>query len=369
MTTQYIACANMKGGVAKTTTTITLAESLAAIFSKKVLVIDLDTQSNATSCLVGMGATKALRTADVTIDQYFSALPGQTDTKSLEGFHINREVTLKKPVKINGKTEHVVYTIQCSNIDFEKNKSSGFVSLIPASSRLHGTERNMLDGTIGTYGGFNGYRDYLKQIILTDLENLVAYKDADGAEHGYDFIIFDMPPGISLFAEVFLSLSHKVIIPNIPDELSLSGLEDFRVLLKANAIFSNDEIRDKTFILPTKWQPIAPHKNMISTIAGQEEKYGQFLKARRNGNIILDQQKNPVPFCIKQHAAIPMSTQAVLQNGRAVPKSTLLHKVTKQDFETRYLFKKKMTFREKYGNASPNLIELAKYFIEPSYMD
>src|SRR5664279_3956437 len=82
---QTIACANQKGGVGKTTTVVNLAAYL-ALAGQQVLVLDLDSQGNATS---GFGVDKSLierSTYDAVVDSV--ALSELTLETAIDGLSI-----------------------------------------------------------------------------------------------------------------------------------------------------------------------------------------------------------------------------------------------------------------------------------------
>ena len=62
---------NLKGGVGKTTTTVAMAEFMSGVMQKRVLVIDLDPQTNATVMMIGEDNWRELNEREHTIARLF----------------------------------------------------------------------------------------------------------------------------------------------------------------------------------------------------------------------------------------------------------------------------------------------------------
>jgi len=180
-----ISTINLKGGVGKTTTTVALAETLSSKFRKRVLVIDLDPQTNATIMLIGETKWRELNEQGHTLARLFR------DALEPDNKQFDLDATLQKDV---------------SNVRGSRN----LVDLLPSSLELIGIQDRLVTAPAGQF----------HSVIPTELLRRQVKARLDD----YDVVIVDCPPNLGIITLNGLRISEGYIIPTIPDYLSTYGI-------------------------------------------------------------------------------------------------------------------------------------------------
>ena len=180
---------NQKGGVGKTTTVINLAAGL-SFQDKKILVIDLDPQGNATT---GLG----LSNTDNSDQTIYSVLNG---TK---------------------KISEVIRNTKFENLD-----------LITSNVDLSGLE-------VETAG------DSKRAFLLKD--QLMAYLNDSEAKYAY--ILIDCPPSLSLLTVMALVSSHSLVVPLQAEFFALEGLTQLMKTIDRVKVNLNPDLKIRGILL------------------------------------------------------------------------------------------------------------------------
>lgn len=180
----------MKGGVGKTTLAVNVADFLTKRKSKRILLVDVDPQFNATQCLLnGRDYVAYLKDGGTTIIDIFN----YTKAASVS--------------VVEGKTKKVSKSYD-NIIPYRTQR--GF-DLIPSQLDLFRFE--MAPGQ-GTENRLKNYLNYIND------------------QDEYDICIIDCPPTPSVWMTSALLASDYYLIPSKPDPISMTGLDLLEGIIK-----------------------------------------------------------------------------------------------------------------------------------------
>ena len=205
----FLAVANRKGGVGKSTIAVGLAQAAAAWGGKRVLVLDLDSQCNASLILQGGQGWLEAKKASRTISDYFFDMFDET---------------------AGAPREYLVHGV--GDVRDAAGKPPR-LSLLPGSLMLEDVQGEL----------------YVKEARQAKDPDVVASRVRGRLlrllrrfEGSYDLVILDCAPGLSFAALAALKTADLVLVPFRPDYVSQMAVDRVALLIEEKRTI--DDLRE-----------------------------------------------------------------------------------------------------------------------------
>lgn len=209
---RFLAVSNRKGGVGKSTIAVMLAHAAAAWGNARVLVMDLDTQCNASLMLIGgEGFDRASRGGYTIANYFFDRFDEVAEDEST--YVINAVGDVAHPMTRTGRVSLLTGSKQLEDIQGELFLRQSKKDLDADAVAVH---------------------------VRGRMRRMMKHFGMD-----FDLVIMDCPPGLSFAALAALDLADRVLVPFRPDFVSQHALDQVAQLIER--LETRDELEDLPF--------------------------------------------------------------------------------------------------------------------------
>jgi chromosome partitioning protein len=231
---------NLKGGVGKTTSCVGVAEMLASDWAhgRKVLVIDLDPQTNATTMLIGEKAWQQANNAGDTLASLFADALEEDGSK--HRFDIDEAI-------ISG----------ASGVTGTYGEQPGRVDLLPASLDMIDIQDQLALMSSGRFYS-NVPTEILRRVARSRLDE-------------YDWVLIDCPPNLGIITLNGLRISDGFVIPTIPDMMSTYGIPQILNRAKAFGETIGEPIEPLGVIISKYREQSSLHRETVKRLRAKEK--------------------------------------------------------------------------------------------------
>lgn len=256
---KVIACLNSKGGVGKTTLCVALAEYFAAELKRRVLVIDLDWQTNATTMLMDPVAWKNYNDQERTLPFVLrrNLIDGETFDFSSA---ILKKRTNIRPILPNGRL------------------SAPPLDVLPGSPDMDDLET----AVIRKYANLN-------EIEFSDKLYGLFREQFDG-NNDYRYIFVDCPPKFDIFTRSVSRLFNLALIPFSHHRLTIYGLN--RVVARLAKIRGQSEQHVPYIAVPNRIKNLPQAEPIIQEVSSSfkvsDARIMEGDQVSRNGEFYFD---------------------------------------------------------------------------------